>query len=54
MGITDAKKLKDVMVNIAVDDKKTAEKLWKDLMKKEKVIEDFKTIMANLKKAGMA
>ncbi|MCF6429749.1 hypothetical protein [Leisingera sp. MMG026] len=54
LGITDVKKLKDVMVNIAVGDKKTGEKLWKDLMKKEKIIQDFKTIMGNLKKAGLA
>ncbi|WP_291731081.1 hypothetical protein [Leisingera sp. F5] len=54
LGISDVKKLKDVMVNIAVNDKKSAEKLWKDLMKKEKILQDFKTIMGNLKKAGLA
>lgn len=53
LGITDAKTLKDVMVNVAVGDKKTAEKLWKDLMKKEKIIQDYKAMCAALKKANL-
>ncbi|KIC11121.1 hypothetical protein RA19_07085 [Leisingera sp. ANG-M1] len=53
LGITDVKKLKEVMVNIAVDDKKTGEKLWKELMKKEKIIEDYKAISSSLKKASL-
>ncbi|MFY0309293.1 hypothetical protein ACFMBG_05270 [Leisingera sp. D0M16] len=53
LGITDVKKLKDVMVNVAVDDKKTAEKLWKELAKKEKIIEDYKAMSSALKKASL-
>lgn len=53
LGITDAKALKDVMVNAAVGDKKTAEKLWKALMKKEKIIQDYKAVSAALKKANL-
>ncbi|KIC39256.1 hypothetical protein [Leisingera sp. ANG-M7] len=53
LGITDVKKLKEVMVNVAVDDKKTAEKLWKELAKKEKILEDYKAISSSLKKANL-
>lgn len=53
LGITDVKKLKEVMVNVAVDDRKTAEKLWKELAKKEKILEDYKAISSSLKKANL-